>query len=216
MLTTEMAEQIEYAAHAPDMFVYLQGKYKWTDNQLHSINWKAIRLAKRRLTRRVSIRTSKMLHEWLNVGRKKAKLKQDSTCPCCGLEEEDHVHLYHCSHAGMRETLEEEINTMETNLHKANVPVSTSIAFIDMVRMTTHSTRQRKQYHCHEAEAATRAQESLGTFAITRGHHHIQWAHAMMKTYKKRASPPTTDAKKKKRREKTPLEISVFLIEECW
>ena len=216
MVTTEMKEQIEYAAHAPDMFTYLRGKYEWTDNQLHSINWKALRLAKRRLTRRASIRTSKMLHEWLNVGRQKAKLQQDSTCPCCGLEEEDQVHLYHCSHAGMRSTIEEEINTMEKNLHKANVPVSTSIAFIDMVRMATHSTRQRKQYHCHEAEAATRAQESLGTFAITRGHHHIQWAHAVMKTYKKRASPPTTDAKKKKRRDKTPLEMSVYLIEECW
>ena len=51
MVTTEMKEQIEYAAHAPDMFTYLRGKYEWTDNQLHSINWKALRLAKRRLTR---------------------------------------------------------------------------------------------------------------------------------------------------------------------
>ena len=50
MVTMEIAEQIEYAAHALDMFVYLRGKYKRTDNQLHSINWKALRLAKRRLT----------------------------------------------------------------------------------------------------------------------------------------------------------------------
>ena len=37
-----------------------------------------------------------------------------------------------------------------------------------------------------------------------------------MKTYKKRVSPPNTDKDKKKPRDKSPLEMSAFLIEECW
>ena len=53
IVTAEMTEQIDYTAHAPAMFIYLRGKYEWTDNQLHSINWKALRLTKRRLTRQV-------------------------------------------------------------------------------------------------------------------------------------------------------------------
>ena len=106
---------------------------------------------------------------------------------------------------------------MEENFHKANIPIAVYIAFVDMIRLATHSTRERKTYTCLEAEEATYAQESLGTFAILRGHHHDQWAHAIMKTYKKRTSPPSsrTDGKKKKQ-DKSPLEMSAFLIEESW
>ena len=216
MVTTEINEQIQWAAHAPAMFTYLRGRYEWTDNQLGSVNWRAMRLAKKRLKRHQSIRTSKMLHEWLNLGHQKMKMGQDELCPCCGLDEEDQVHLYRCKSKRMRESLETGIDAMEGNFHKANIPVAVYIAFIDTIRLVTRSTRERKAYSCPEAEAASSAQESLGSFAILRGHHHDQWAQAIMKTYKKRVSPPNTDKDKKKPRDKSPLEMSAFLIEECW
>ena len=56
------------------------------------------------------------------------------------------------------------------------------------------------------------AQATLGTFAILRGHHHRQWAHAICKTYKRRVTPPG----QKKRHDKTAFEMSVMLIEEVW
>ena len=106
------------------------------------------------------------MHEWLNVREQKAKMKQDGTCPCCGSEEEDQIHLYHCKHPEMVTSLEIGIDEMERNCHNANIPKSVYIAFINMIRLATQSTRQWKSYYCDEADRATAAQESLGTFAI--------------------------------------------------
>ena len=36
MVTIELNGQIQWAAHAPAMFTYLHGHYKWADNQLTS------------------------------------------------------------------------------------------------------------------------------------------------------------------------------------
>jgi len=212
LVTTKMDEQIQYAAHAGPMLEYIQQKFEWTHQQTDGINWKGIRLAKRRLKRHESIRTSKMMHDWLNVGKQKGYMKQETICPCCGTEEEDTIHLYHCQHEEMRTAVEEGITTMEKAFHNAHLPAATYIAFIDMIRLATHSTRQRKQYNCIEAEHATHMQETLGTFAILRGHHHTQWAHACQNTFRKPPCPPG----KKPPRYKSALEMSVLLIEQCW
>ena len=74
MVTTEMDEQIAYAAHAPAQVKYLMDKYEWTDTQVSAINWNAIGLAKKCLTRKTSIRISKMMHNWLNMGQQKKKI----------------------------------------------------------------------------------------------------------------------------------------------
>ena len=115
----------------------------------------------------------------------------------------------------MWECLETGIDMMEENFHKAKIPVVVYIAFVDMIQIVTRSTHERRTYTCPEVEAASYAQESLGSFDILRGHHHDQWAQAIMKTYKKRISPPNTDDKNKNR-DKSPLEMSAFPIEECW
>ncbi|KAL7547172.1 hypothetical protein ACHAWF_010492 [Thalassiosira exigua] len=69
MVTTEMDEQIQYAAHGLDSLTYVRDKYEWTDNNILSINWKAIRESKNRLDTSDNIRISKLMHGWLNVGR---------------------------------------------------------------------------------------------------------------------------------------------------
>ena len=92
-----MDEQIHYAAHAPEMFKYLCERFEWVDAQLSGVNWKAIGLAKRRLSHDQSIRTSKMMHLWLNIGKQKARITRraaDAKCSCCGHELEDQLHLY--------------------------------------------------------------------------------------------------------------------------
>ena len=60
--------------------------------------------AKSRLKLQQSIRTTKMLFEWLSVGKQKEKMKQNGTCPCCGKQGVEYqIHLcYHCKNEGMQ------------------------------------------------------------------------------------------------------------------
>ena len=86
------------------------------------------------------------------------------------------------------------------------------ICYLDMLRKATQSTRPRGSYNCNEAENAMAAQDTLGTFAILRGHHHIRWAEAIHKTYTRRPTPPG----QKRKRDKSALDMSIMLIEEAW
>ena len=38
MVTTNVDGQIQWAAHAPAMFTYLQDRFEWIDNQVSSVN----------------------------------------------------------------------------------------------------------------------------------------------------------------------------------
>ena len=69
-VTTKCDEPIQYALHAKPMFAHLLEQYEWVDTstQLSSINWRSIGLVKNRLSKDQSIRTTKMIHNWLNVG----------------------------------------------------------------------------------------------------------------------------------------------------
>ena len=104
-VTTKCDEQIQYALHAKPMFACLLEKHEWVDAQLFSINWKAIGLINNRLSKDQSIRTTKMMHNRLNVGHQKVKITKNEeagTCPCCGDAHEDQDHLYQCAHAESR------------------------------------------------------------------------------------------------------------------
>lgn len=212
MVTTEMNEQIAYAVHAKDQFEYLHGLYEWTDAQTQTINWKAIGWAKERLRRHKSIRISKMMHQWLNVGKQKGRMGKPDQCPCCGKTVEDQTHLYHCDHEEMQTAKEIALDEMATRLSDANVPKMVIICFIDEFRKAIHSTRAHGSINCSEAEGAATAQVTLGTFAILRGHHHQRWVEAISKTHTRRTTPPG----EKKRRDKSPFDMSVMLIEEAW
>ncbi|KAL7545317.1 hypothetical protein ACHAWF_008670 [Thalassiosira exigua] len=216
MVTTEMEDQIQYRAHEEALRTYVINKFEWTPELHACVNWRALGTAKNRLKMNDNIRISKLLHNWLNVGRQKKKIEQiihDGKCPCCGTEDEDQEHLYKCTHPRMREAIEDGINAMEENFYKARVPKSTYLAFLDMVRRTTNSTRERKRWPCDLATLAVEKQETLGTHALLRGHHHVQWCETIRETYGARSPPPGST---KVPRDKTPFEMSVMLIEEVW
>ena len=69
-----MEEQIQQEAHEKKLKEYIKNKYEWTDANMDSINWKAVGHAKRRLKLNKTIRISKFMHEWLNVGKQKQKI----------------------------------------------------------------------------------------------------------------------------------------------
>ncbi len=157
-----------------------------------------------------------MMHEWLNVGTQKAYMDQDDVCPCCGLEKEDQAHLYHCKHEDMIEAKEDALNTIERNLKKAHIPPGVMIAFMNSMRSAVHSTTLRKQFVCTRAWDAQEQQSTLGSFAILRGHHHVDWAHACMDTFRRPPEPPGRPEDEKKVHYKSPIEMSVSLIEQSW
>ena len=221
LVTTELEEQIHYAAHARPLLAYVRDKFEWTDSEIDGINWRAIGHAKARLKLNDNVRISKMMHDWLNVGKQKRKfdhLIYDGRCPCCGNEEEDTVHLYRCTHADMRSALEDGLDEMESNLREANVPNASVSAFLDQFRRITGSTREKQSWVCRLTDKAVEHQEALGSNAILRGHHHKQWCYTIMDTYRPRKEPPRTreSDKKKKHIDRNPLEMSALLVEETW
>ena len=74
LVTTKMEEQIQQEAHEKKLKEYIKNKYEWTDVNMDSINWKAVGHAKRRLKLNTTIRISKFMHEWLNIGKQNKKL----------------------------------------------------------------------------------------------------------------------------------------------
>ena len=66
MVTTEINEQIQYAAQAPKLFEYLREKFDWIDTP-------GLGRAKKCLTRVRSIRTTKWIFGWFNIGAQKQK-----------------------------------------------------------------------------------------------------------------------------------------------
>eukprot|EP00956_Cyclotella_meneghiniana_P037185 scaffold135302_cov69-Cyclotella_meneghiniana.AAC.13 len=81
MVTSDMSEQIHYAAEAPAMMKHIQNHLRRTDEAVREINWRIIGCAKKRLKLHESIRIIKMMYKWLNIGTQKQKMGQIEICP---------------------------------------------------------------------------------------------------------------------------------------
>ena len=213
MVTTKMEEQIKYAAHAKQQFTYLRKKYEWTDSQLSTVNWDAVGAAKRRLKKDASTRITKMMHEWLNLGSQKKKMGQDDMCPCCGCEVEDQLHLYQCQHVEMIEAKENALDQNATRLIKDHLPPAIVTTFNNLTHSAVKSERIRKPIACNTAWEAGEAQLTLGSMALLRGHHHVDWVPAIKETFRRPEDPPGT---KEPKRYKTPFEMSVSMVKASW
>ena len=200
------------------MFAYLLDRYEWVDTQIPPINWKAIGLVKNRLSKDKSIRTTKMMHNWLNMGHQKVKITRNEeagTCPCCGSAHETQDHLYQCARAEMRPIVHESIEQMEKVFLAENMPPGVTVAFTKLVRKAAGITEGLAVCQCREANKTVGLQADLGPAAILRGHHHVSWVTAIMNTYRKRTYPPGTN-KSKCKKDKSTLELSAILVRKCW
>ena len=122
MVTSEMSEQIHFAAEAPAMMTHIQNYLQRTGGTVKEINWRIIGRAKKQLKLHESIRISKIMNGWLNIGTQKRKMGQIDICPCCGKETETQHHLYTCTNGTMKQTLEDSIATAKTKLVKQGIP----------------------------------------------------------------------------------------------
>ena len=167
------------------MFEYLCKRFEWVDAQLSGVNWKAIGLAKRRLSDDQSIQTSKMTHLWLNIGKQNARITKraaGAACPCCGRKLEDQNHPYTCKHNKMAATVTEGISKMEEALATEKMPPGVVIIFVERVRKVTGTLTGKRQLQCSTANRAGNLQDTLGLEAILCGHHYTAWMEAISRT----------------------------------
>ena len=105
-------------------------KFDWIGTQISALNFKGLGQAKKQLDRARSIRTTKWIYGWFKVGAQKQKMGEDGTCPCCGLVEEDQLHLFRCNNQQMEATFDSSIRKLQKSLYKDGISTPVVIAFI--------------------------------------------------------------------------------------
>jgi ribonuclease HI len=214
-VTTEINKQIQFAAQSKQMLEYIADKFQWTDAQATTtVNWRALGTAKRRMKLYRSVRTTKMLYSWLNVGTQKGKMGEDSVCPCCGIEIEDQLHMYQCQDERVTQNLDAAIASFQSKLVKDGLTTPTYTAIVNMVCQAAHRPPlSMYNIECEHTLQCIEAQHTLGTEAILRGFHHVDWLQLLRNTW---VPPPEPSPGEKKIKRKDPLEQSVSLITGVW
>lgn len=209
-----MNEQIQYASQAPEMIEYIRKVMEWTDMQYENVNMRGLGRAKCCLKLHHSIRTSKMLFEWLNVGKKKERMQQNGICPCCGDGIEDQIHLYHCKNGEMQKAFKEAIATAKSTLVKDGIPSDVYDGFIAMICKAAHHDHPDGTYQrpMEEMQQMMDIQDTLGTQAILRGFHHKKWVTLLHSKWF--PSPQGRDGKKQMK--KDAMEQVITLITCSW
>ena len=101
---------------------------------------------------------------------------------------------------------------MREKPERANIPTSVRYVFIKKISNLTQTAMNATDCTCAEAWKAIESQDELGTHAILRGHHHIDWIRAIMDLYRCRQIPPGHAHC----RNRTPFDMSVLLVESSW
>ena len=131
IVTNNLSEQIHLALHRPRLHAYAIKKYGWTEEQVRDIvNWKCLGLFKRTLKIHESVRHSKMIWGWLNVGDQKMKFGGDGRCPCCGDAIESQLHLYSCTHPDMSDAFYAGVAEITSNLVKEGITSQVYTSFV--------------------------------------------------------------------------------------
>ena len=215
IVTTKMSEQITLARHRPRMIAYVQKKFDWTEEQaISSVNWRVIGRAKKSLKLPDSIRYSKLLFDWLNVGAQKQKFGDDPHCPCCNADMENQLHLYSCSHPEMKDAVETALIEITSSLVKEGLKSQIYTAFTNMLYISTgRQPPSNLEITCPSILQAMEDQNSLGREAILRGFHSIKWIGVLREHW----VPPKRDRNGKQlESRKDPLQQATYLVKCSW
>jgi hypothetical protein len=138
---------------------------------------------------------------------------EDGTCPCCGLVEEDQMHLLCCINQQMETVLDSELRKLQKSLFQDGITTPVVTAFINELCRCVHKPPLAKTtIDCEKTWATVDASRTLGDEAFVRGLHHIDWAHLLRDTW----IPPAMLPNGKKERRKDPMEQSISLIRGVW
>ena len=156
------------------------------------------------------------MYGWLNVGTQKRKMGEESICPCCGIEEEDQIHLYHCQHEEMQNTLHTAIADANTTLVKQGITTPVYTAFINMIcQAMKQDPLSSYEIKCDATLEYIEAQRTLGTEAILRGFHHVDLYHLLQETWKQPKKVNNEKGIKKERRPE-PIEQAASMVKASW
>jgi hypothetical protein len=188
-------------------------KFDWIGTQISALNFKGLGQAKKQLDRARLIRTTKWIYGWFKVGAQKQKMGEDGTCPCCGLVEEDQLHLFRCNNQQMEATFDSSIRKLQKSLYKDGISTPVVIAFI------------KELCRCAKKPPLLERQFTVKTYSPQLKHHR-HWAlkhssEAFITPtgriyYQILGSPPATLPNGKKERRKDPMEQSSSLIHGVW
>ena len=145
VVTNNLSEQIHLPLHRPRLHAYAIKKYGWTEDQVQDIiNWKCLGLFKKSLKIHESVRHSKMIWGWLNVGTQKVKFGGDGRCPCCGTAIESQLHLYSCTHPDMSDAFHAGVAEITSNLVKECITSQVYTSFVNALCEASGRTPQNE------------------------------------------------------------------------
>ena len=141
-------------------------------------------------------------------------MKKEGLCPCCGEEEEDQLHLYHCTNPEMQQAFKEAVATAKSTLVKDGIPSDIYTGFIGALCSAAHQEHPDGSYTgpSEEKQRVLDTQETLGSQAILKGFHHKHWVDLLNEKWV--PAPPRRDGKKSMR--KDAIEQTVALITCAW
>jgi hypothetical protein len=125
-----------------------------------------------------------MLYENLNVGKQKRMMGKDATCPCCGIEMEDQIHLYQCQNEEMTNAFDDAIKALQSKLVRDGIPSDVYNAYIDLICKAARRDHPDKSYtgpESNEAHNIIELQDQLGSISILRGFLHREWTYLLQR-----------------------------------
>lgn len=108
----------EFAAHGPEMKKYIMKKYDWTEQAWESVAWNNFRTAFNSLTSTQLCLITKVIHQWLPVGKQQHRIdpRKPSNCPSCRCVNETSVHVFRCHSTERRESRANEVEAFREYL----------------------------------------------------------------------------------------------------
>jgi hypothetical protein len=156
-----------------------------------------------------------MLYENLNVGKQKQMMGQDGTCPCCGLEMEDQMHLYQCSNKEMTNAFNDAIKIIKSTLVKDGISSDVYNAYIHALCSAARRNHPDSTYtspKSNEIYEILEQQSTLGSISVLRGFLHKEWTYLLQRKKMQRVQKPVKEGT----REKDAVEQTVSLVLGSW
>ena len=214
MITRDMNKQIQLASQAPEMIAYIRKRFGWSRRQYHSANMAALGRVKGRFKLHRSIRTTKLLYDWLNVGvQKRDHHGEDATCPCCGKEDEDWLHLFRCTNEKMSASFREAIGQAKSEMVASGIPSPIYNAYVDALCTAAQRDHPDRSYCPTEStKRVLEKQASLGATVILKGIQHNTWRRQLQRAW----IPPPPRADGTTSYKKDINEQAAVLVKTTW
>jgi hypothetical protein len=152
---------------------YLETKFKLTHLELHTINWAAIHIARKRLPSELQPFSVKLMIKWLPVGTRMAKYGNNMTmCYFCN-NDEDFNHLFCCSKK--RHLQQKFVDELDTELQRTGTQLEIRTALHNGITEWMTQTKINTK-HTSAIYNAIQQQEKIGWHRTICGLFGNEWA----------------------------------------